>query len=1082
MWMVQTENPSQKTEPIVEDNTPPEPPPNPPVTDIPESGVHGENPEVYFKKGEFVRSRSRVGIDDFVDEGKTTHLEEATKAQRTIDKWKEDGTYAENMGDIQDRAAKGQISNQEKFIFAKHLADLDATVNSIKDVNSKEYDKALSEYSKALDAADAARSEAGRQLGMIPKNRGMAQSLADVMLDMQADRGVDELTADQKSEAVKRYDEVKTALDKETALRIEAENKIKELEAENALLKAKKESAKNSNTKKNKTADDYTKERADLKQSIKDKWSKAGKDILSSDIPFRKQLVAIAPDVFKLIGSYVDQNAKIALSEVRKLLKKDLEESGITIPDEQVRELIAGNFNEKKKTKNEISAQVHDLRVEEKLLLEYDALQNGKEPTTDKGKTAKNQRLADIRKKIDELKKQNGIGKYSDESKFITSVKQRIAANKKIQTELFEKIKKGDYADEPVNESILENKQFQQKYSKLYSEYEKSVIDKEKAQSEYEQRRIDDKIRNLNIIEKIGHYGSVTLTTSKGTVAIFDQSGLLVQLIAATGSHPIESAKNILPALRDLVTNKWFDANMAKLKTSKYWELMEKSKLALYDTHSHDINFRNDLLGGDKNLLNKDITIGGKKYSVGKAFERSTATLFNNIRTKLFIDKVEQLHEQGKTWENSKEEFLSAARVINEFTGHGKVHRMFTDENWNNLIWSTKMMSSTFNTLGLGDLVRPVSTIKEINNSLSNTKAGKAIGLKAAKIDPKATTGFYSSLTPQARNFAAKEMGRFILSGATVLTAAYLKGKFIDDDDDKTEVDINPLSTSFGSIKTKNKTVNVYGRYSSTVGALAQVVMGLRYINGKEDVLGDKYGDKTAGEVAFGKFVRGKMTPSAGLASDYFFNNKKNYFTKDTITALSALKQITIPISFQDLTKDIQRQDPTFQTALWTLFKVYGGNVQDNRDYQRPTPYTDEDNKNPVFKYWLDQGMSLPNTSLNSEKVVIGNKNTTIGKLDPKKQEEYSSAHKKNLEDALAAIEKTDYVYVKPIEEENGEKMRISLTYPSTGKADIVALKDLTIAQKAKVLGIAQRQATHKTKQDIFKYDDTPDNPEEENK
>ena len=39
----------------------------------------------------------------------------------------------------------------------------------------------------------------------------------------------------------------------------------------------------------------------------------------------------------------------------------------------------------------------------------------------------------------------------------------------------------------------------------------------------------------------------------------------------------------------------------------KYWDLSEKMELPLYDTHSHDINFRNELLGGDKNLMNKDI-------------------------------------------------------------------------------------------------------------------------------------------------------------------------------------------------------------------------------------------------------------------------------------------------------------------------------------------------------------------------------------------------------------------------------------------------------------------------------------------
>jgi len=898
-------------------------------------GAYVENPEISFRKGEFVRARNKIGIDEFVDEGTTTHIAESTKAQRTIEKWKEDGTYAENMADIQERAAKGQISNQEKFIFAKHIADLDTTVNSIKDINSAEYDKALGEYNKALDAADKARSEAGRLLGMVPKNRGTAQTLADVMVDMMGDKGVDVLTPEQKIVAEKRYNDVKLALDKEAALRIEAENKVAELEAENAILKAKKENAKNSTTKKNKTAEDYTKEREDIKKNISEKLRKSrsqANNVVTAIVDFTK----IAPDVAKLIGSYVEQNSKILLKEVRDLLKKDLEGIGEKVSDEEIRGLIAGHYNEKKQTKNELSAQVYDLRREEKLLLELDALESGKEPTTEKGRQVRNQRLKDIRDKIEVIKKQNGIGKYSDENRFISTAKQRIAANKKIQAELQDRINKGDYAEKPQNQSILENTQFKEKYPRLYKEYEQSIIDKDKKAFEYEQKRINDKIKNYGWVEKFGHGVSIALHTSKGTVAIFDQSGLLVQLIQTTGSHPWETAKNVLPAIRDLFTNKWFDANMAKLKTSKYWDLLEKMGLPLYDTHSHDINFRNDLLGGDKNLMNRDITVKGKKFSIGKAFERSTATLFNNIRVKLAIDKIDQLYLEGKTWENAPEEFKAVARVISEFTGHGKVAKSFTNENWNLIIWSSKMMASTFNTLGLGDAIRPLPAARTISNDLAGTKLGKAFGLKEKAIDPKRSKGFYSSLTPQQRKFAAKEMSRFILSGATVMAAAYAKGKFLDDDDEKTTVDVNPLSTEFGTIKSGNKTVNVYGRYSSTVAAIAQITMGIRYLGGdKKDVLGDRFGDKSAGDVAFGKFGRGKMTPIAGLLYDVMFNNKKNYFTKEEITTTSALKQVAVPLAWQDLAKDIQREDPALSTALWTIFKIYGGNVKDERDYNK---------------------------------------------------------------------------------------------------------------------------------------------------
>jgi len=101
----------------------------------------------------------------------------------------------------------------------------------------------------------------------------------------------------------------------------------------------------------------------------------------------------------------------------------------------------------------------------------------------------------------------------------------------------------------------------------------------------------------------------------------------------------------------------------------------------------------------------------------------------------------------------------------------------------------------------------------------------------------------------------------------------------------------------------------------------------------KEDVLGETFGDKTPGDIAFGKFGRGKMTPMAGLLYDYKFNSKKNYFTKEEITPLNAAKQVIVPLAWQDLAKDIQREDPALKTTLWTIFKIYGGNVKDDRDF-----------------------------------------------------------------------------------------------------------------------------------------------------
>lgn len=891
-----------------------EPPKGPPKEKA--AGIYSEQPPFTLVKEELNRVREQMGLDEF--EGKrVSNLEAVTKAQDTITEWKEKGTYQREIDKIIDDAMNEKISDEGQNILAQHIADLRVTKATIKDRNSPEYDKVLQEINKAVDAGDVLRSAAGRILGRNDlKMRGKAlDNITDIELDMMGDYGVDVLTKEQKAEAEARFNEVTAKFEAERDLREKAEAEIERLKAEKEIGKAKR----NAPAKK-KTSEEYKKERADLISSIKDKWNKAGKDTLSSDLPYRKQLAAISGDVAKLIGNYLEQGLATTLEGVRGLLKKDIQESGIDITDSDVRKLIAGEFNERKSTRNELVTKVQHLRTEEKLLLKLDALESGEVPKDNKKQIVRNQRLKGIRDAIDEFYKKNKLGKYSDKEKFEQALKQRISQNKNKQKEIEEKIKNKDFADEVKEGSILENTELQKNNPKLYKEYLKSVVDKDKAVIDYEKKRLDDKIKNHSFVEKGADIVHIALTTSKGAVAMFDQSGVLVQMLPATLSHPWQVAKNLPSAIRDLFDNKWFDRRMAKLKSTKLWDIIEKSDLAIYDPQGMSDNVRNEMLGGRKNLLNRDITIGGKKTSIGKAFERSTSNLFNNMRLFLFESAVDKLATQGKTFESRPEEYKSAARAINEWTGHGKVQKHLAQATpiINKIVWSPKMMASTFNILGLGDLIRPAVTAKEI---------GKSLGIKGLKDNPEAVKGFYSSLTPKQRAFMRWEILRAITTAATVIIAGRLTG--VADDQD-----LDPISVGFGNMKIGNKDVNVFGRFGKTFSALSQVALGKRRIDGEIDILGDKYGDKNAFDVLYGSQGRGKMTPAAGLAHDLILNKQKNFYTREPITPLGVLKQMTVPLSFQDMAKDLRR-DGAFKGTLWTLLKLYGGNARDERDFEK---------------------------------------------------------------------------------------------------------------------------------------------------
>ena len=140
--------------------------------------------------------------------------------------------------------------------------------------------------------------------------------------------------------------EVRLKLEDLTSQLREAENKldeyekrITELEAENKLKKESKKSSR-------KTDEEYKKERKNTIESIKKKWGDAGKQTYSAP-PLAPQLIAIAPDVFKLAKSYAEQGV-IKLSDVATKVYNDLAAHIQGITEDDVRDMLVGKYDQKK--------------------------------------------------------------------------------------------------------------------------------------------------------------------------------------------------------------------------------------------------------------------------------------------------------------------------------------------------------------------------------------------------------------------------------------------------------------------------------------------------------------------------------------------------------------------------------------------------------------------------------------------------------------------------------------------------------------------------------------------------------------
>ncbi len=235
------------------------------------------------------------------------------------------------------------------------------------------------------------------------------------------------------------------------------------------------------------------------------------------------------------------------------------------------------------------------------------------------------------------------------------------------------------------------------------------------------------------------------------------------------------------------------------------------------------------------------------------------------------------------------------------------------------------------------------------------------------------------------------------------------------------------------------------------------------------------YGKKIIG------YARGKAAPLysklADLAFQSDFNGNPLPWSKDkpqagrhTLSGLEyALQFAPLPIA--------EAANVTYQSAQETGDKKLVDNVMKGimlgaisggtgfrvgETHDKPTPFTESDNKEPAFKYFLDKGLELPNTSPTSE--VIKDEEAGVKKklseYPKEKQDEYATAHKDYLKQNLEKVIERGYVYVDKFGD---------VSINPADKHDQVDLSDLKKEQLAQVLHLSQASATQKAKKDVFK-------------
>ena len=709
-------------------------------------------------------------------------------------------------------------------------------------------DHAYNEKINELDRLKRAGAMLKSTAGATLRNSGIESNPNPTMADWMAERK-QSLGVEELSPAQKE-ETAKMFNDYETKLKA-SEEKNKQAEEEISKLKAElalKNESAKKSTIRKKAKEVLSKEREDILQSIKDKWNKSSQETSIAFVPYAKQLIEIAPDVIKLANNLKDAGI-LKIQDIVDNIHDLLVANIPQLTKKDVSDMIAGEYN-----------------VDKKL----NAAKKGAERT-------------------------------------VKNIEERIL-NKDFEP-------KGQ-------RSISDNELLRKANPKLWKETMDAFIARDEARDKLELAKREDEFSKRPTWEKaLDFTKKLVVTTPKAIKAGIDDSVTFVQLGLAVMANKRLAAKAKIEALKS-IDAKYFKRQLAELHNSPMWNLIKESKLDITEPKSLSKENLEELYSG--NLLDKNFKIGknnkGEQMTInpwtytGGIFERMFTSMGNNLRLKMFESRVSELMSEGKTFESHPDDYKGAARVINELTGRGKVneHIQKAMPVISPVIWAPKMLSSSFNILGVGDI--------------ANAPFGKK--------------GFYRSLTPEQQAYAAHQLIKGIGTGVAVMAAFAARGW---------NADYNPQSTGFGYITSPddNRRYNVFGRYAGVVKFLVQSATGKSITaEGKEQDL-----DKQEGGIwkTTTKFLRGKMTPTAGVIFDYKFNSKRNSFTKEKID-LTDPKQLyqnlLEPISISDLKKGLENDGTISLLTRW-LPAVEGIQVQDKRDYVDDLPTLIKRNADP---------------------------------------------------------------------------------------------------------------------------------------
>lgn len=452
--------------------------------------------------------------------------------------------------------------------------------------------------------------------------------------------------------------------------------------------------------------------------------------------------------------------------------------------------------------------------------------------------------------------------------------------------------------------------------------------EKMRLQEEYEKEIYKAKIANRNNWEiaketfwdlvGLGRLFNATLDASFVGV----QGGIMASNLAVR--NPKMLAEAFANMFRFALSEKKTEDFLRKLKAQDDYYKIKGAKLAITEPHAEitareehhfsDIgNMLWNLLGIPLKYKSEDAFNKWAELSPFKIFERAAIGFLDTVRVSKYMDAMQMLERQGKTFENDPQAFKNAADVVNTFTGRASLGFLEQQSKWlSRVFYSPRNWASVF---------------------------------KQTILFPRQITKWRDKETPfkpsVAQKMAVLDLSVNIATTLSMVTLAALY--YGNDDDDETGVEHDPRSSDFGKIKIGNTRVDPWGGKAQQVVLFSRIIAEVlhrmypdvwkgSYKTSDGDIvpLGTPYKAPTWKGLA-GTMVSNKLNPATGLLLDYADTRREEdgelmtafgqpYIFKDE------LKETYTPMITQTA-KELLKDDPNALNGFLLATAYFGNSV-----------------------------------------------------------------------------------------------------------------------------------------------------------